>query len=210
VTKILFSRKIIDARLEKKHANQDSVLALLLKDSASEDINTQEIDNHGFDVNKALSLRGQYFTEYDNGDQVFSSEEVLDNDDFIDQSINAIPVEHLDWVTETAKLCYAAEHAYCIAIREESEVWSKLTEKEQQHIIGRVAFCILYPDSPPSAFHDNWMIKKTVDGWKFGKVFDATKKLHPSIKPFHHLPIEQQAKDHIFTSIVHQTSVVKH
>jgi len=50
------------------------------------------------------------------------------------------------------------------------------------------------------------MIKMLSDGWKYGKSHNITAKTHPSLKPFHHLPIEQQAKDHIFQKIVQQAT----
>lgn len=116
----------------------------------------------------------------------------------------SIPAEHMDQVTSIAKMCHEVNRAYCAALREDTKSWDELSEKEQEVILGRVAFHILYPESKPSASHDNWMIKMLSDGWKYGKSHNIAEKTHPSLKPFHHLPTEQQAKDHIFQKIVQQ------
>lgn len=125
-----------------------------------------------------------------------------------DLPINAIPKEHLAWVTDTAKMCHEVERSYCAAIREDCKPWVELNEVEKNHVIGKVAFRILYPDTKASAFHDSWMIAMMAKGWKYGKQVHQESKTHPNLKPFHHLPADQQAKDHIFMAIVQQTSII--
>lgn len=120
-----------------------------------------------------------------------------------------IPEEHIEWITDTAKICHGVERAYCAAIREDVKEWEALKDADKERVISRVAYCILYPNAKPSAFHDSWMMKMLIDGWVFGKTYNAESKTHPQLKPFHHLPTEQQAKDHIFRAVVHQTSVIK-
>jgi hypothetical protein len=39
-------------------------------------------------------------------------------------------------------------------------------------------------------------------GWKYGPVNNAETKEHPYLVPFYQLPVEEQAKDHLFKSIV--------
>ena len=58
-------------------------------------------------------------------------------------------------------------------------------------------------DFGPEASHISWMKQKAEDGWVYGPVKDPEKKQHPCMVPFDQLPIDQQAKDFIFRSIVH-------
>ena len=53
-----------------------------------------------------------------------------------------------------------------------------------------------------SAQHDAWSEDKRKEGWKYGPVKDAEKKEHPCLVAFEALPPEQQAKDHLFKSVV--------
>jgi hypothetical protein len=117
---------------------------------------------------------------------------------------NMVPDEHLGQITAIAKMCHGVLSAYCLALREEQLPWDKLSDEAQDKIIGRVAFLILNPEAKPQANHDIWMFKMLSNGWKYGKVNDTAKKKHSSLVPFHHLPTEQQDKDHIFNEIVRQ------
>jgi hypothetical protein len=117
---------------------------------------------------------------------------------------NMVPDEHLGQITAIAKMCHGVLSAYCLALREEQLPWDELCDEARDKIIGRVAFLILNPDAKPQANHDIWMFKMLSNGWKYGKVNDTAKKKHSSLVPFHHLPTEQQAKDHIFNEIVRQ------
>jgi hypothetical protein len=120
------------------------------------------------------------------------------------QGENMVPDEHLEQITAIAKMCHAVLSAYCLALREEQAPWSELSDEARDKIIGRVAFIILNPDAKAQANHDVWMLKMLSNGWKYGKVNDTANKKHSSLVPFHHLPTEQQAKDHIFNAIVRQ------
>lgn len=115
-----------------------------------------------------------------------------------------VPKEHIDQITVIAKMCHEVNRAYCAALREEQPSWEDAPQWQIDSAIKGVAFHILTPDSGPDASHMSWMSQKVLDGWKYGKVKDADKKTHPCMVPFHHLPVEQQAKDYIFRAIVHQ------
>jgi hypothetical protein len=115
-----------------------------------------------------------------------------------------VPKEHIDQITVIAKMCYEVNRAYCAALREEQPSWEDAPQWQIDSAIKGVAFHILTPDAGPDASHMSWMSQKVLDGWKYGKVKDADKKTHPCMVPFHHLPVEQQAKDYIFRAIVHQ------
>ena len=51
------------------------------------------------------------------------------------------------------------------------------------------------------------MKEKEDTGWKHGPVKDPEKKEHPCMVPFADLPVDQQAKDFIFMSVVHSLSI---
>lgn len=115
-----------------------------------------------------------------------------------------IPTENMDQITAIAKMCHEVNKAYCAALREEQPKWEDAPQWQKDSAIRGVAFHILNPDAGPESSHVSWMKQKLDDGWKYGKVKCADKRNHHCIVPFHHLPTEQQAKDHIFREIVHQ------
>lgn len=117
---------------------------------------------------------------------------------------NMIPEDHIALFTGVAIMCHEVIGSYCAAIREDHTPWTELTAQARDHIVGRVAFIVLNPDAEANANHDVWMFKMLSNGWKHAKVKDTVEKKHPSLVPFHHLPTEQQAKDHIFNEIVRQ------
>src|SRR6185369_12133527 len=65
-----------------------------------------------------------------------------------------------------------------------------------------VEFNLQNPDAPASASHDSWLKQKKEEGWRYGPVKNAEEKTHPCYVPYEELPAEQQAKDHLFKSIV--------
>ena len=117
-----------------------------------------------------------------------------------------MPTDYVDQVTIIAQTCHEVVRAYSRAIREEQQEWEDLSKEAQDVIIGRVAYHITYPEAEANGPHDSWMIRMLSQGWKYGKTKDKEAKLHPNLKPFHHLPTEQQAKDHIFREVVLQAT----
>lgn len=51
------------------------------------------------------------------------------------------------------------------------------------------------PDITPQDNHINWCKHKFAHGWKWGKIKDVKKKIHPCLKPFNKLPRVEQMKD---------------
>lgn len=123
---------------------------------------------------------------------------------FIECDNENIPDEHIGLFTGIAKMAHEVVRSYSEVLREDQLPWFELTKEAQDKIIGRVAFVVLNPDAKPQANHDMWMFKMLSNGWKYAKVIDTVEKKHPSLVPFHHLPTEQQAKDHIFNAVVSQ------
>jgi hypothetical protein len=106
-------------------------------------------------------------------------------------------------VERIARVCHEANRAYCLALGDKSQKpWEKAPEWQRASAIEGVKFHIANPGAPASASHENWMKQKAADGWIFGEAKDEEKKTHPCMVAFDKLPVEQQAKDHIFAGIV--------
>lgn len=104
---------------------------------------------------------------------------------------------------DVAKVCHEANKALCEAQGDISQVpWVDAPMWQRESAINGVNFNLNNPDAPASASHDNWLEEKKKDGWKYGPVKDAEKKEHPCYVPYNELPVDQQAKDHLFKAIV--------
>jgi hypothetical protein len=112
-------------------------------------------------------------------------------------------------VQEIAKVCHEVNKAYCESLGDKSQVpWEEAPEWQKASAVSGVNLHIGNPNLPPSASHEAWMTQKLAEGWKYGPVKDPVKKEHHCIVPFDKLPVEQQAKDFIFSSIVHVLSKI--
>ena len=110
-----------------------------------------------------------------------------------------------------AKVCHQANRAYCTALGDFSQPhWDAAPEWQKKSAINGVIFHIKNPFNGEQAAHDNWMQEKLKDGWVYGPVKDAELKQHPCIVQYADLPVEQQAKDYIFTSIVKSLAHLTH
>jgi hypothetical protein len=107
-------------------------------------------------------------------------------------------------VTQIALICHQANKALCEQYGDASQKdWENAEQWQRDSAVAGVRFALDNPDAPASAQHDSWMADKIKDGWRHGAVKDADAKTHPCIVPYEQLPPEQQAKDHLFRSIVH-------
>lgn len=118
--------------------------------------------------------------------------------------LNDIPEEFMEQILVLAKMCHSVNCAYLQAIRESFKPWESLEQDEKDRVIEQVAFIILNPDKSVSAWHDAWVAKMLVAGWKFGHKRSIKSKTHEQLKPFHHLPEMQQVKDSLYFNVVHQ------
>lgn len=104
-----------------------------------------------------------------------------------------------------AKVCHEVNRAYCQSLGDNSQPpWEDAPEWMKKSALDGVMLHKIYPDTTPEQSHENWMKKKREDGWVYGKVKDASKKIHPCMVPYRMLPSQQKAKDYIFTAIVQQ------
>jgi hypothetical protein len=106
-------------------------------------------------------------------------------------------------VAKIARVCHEVNRAYCESIGDSSQApWEAAPDWQKQSAVNGVNFHIDNPDSPPSASHVSWLKEKVDSGWKYGPVKNPDIKEHPCCVPYDQLPVEQRAKDYIFTAIV--------
>lgn len=102
-----------------------------------------------------------------------------------------------------ARICHEANKALCESLRDMSQVsWDEAPEWQRASAINGVLYNLNNPNAPASASHDNWLEEKRIAGWRYGPVKNPEKKEHPCFVPYEELPLEQQAKDHLFKGIV--------
>lgn len=105
---------------------------------------------------------------------------------------------------QIAEVCHEANRAYCLGLGDTSQpLWADAPDWQKDSAVNGVIFHLENPDAGDNASHENWLAEKRATGWKYGPVKDPDKKEHPCFVPFEDLPVEQQAKDRLFRSIVH-------
>lgn len=105
---------------------------------------------------------------------------------------------------QIARVCHEVNRAYCEALGDMSQpAWENAPQWQKDSAMLGVTLHTSNPNTGPQASHENWMLQKIQDGWKWGLVKDPEAKIHPCICAFKDLPREQQAKDFIFRAVVH-------
>jgi hypothetical protein len=101
-----------------------------------------------------------------------------------------------------AKVCHNVNRAYCISQGDTSQLpWEEAPAWQKESALKGVELH-LSGEHGPEASHKSWLKEKIQAGWVWGLVKDAEKKTHPCMVPFKDLPLDQQAKDFIFQTIV--------
>lgn len=108
-----------------------------------------------------------------------------------------------DCAATIARVAHEINRAYCAAIGDDSQPeWKDAPEWQKQSAINGATFHLWHPDVSPQDSHENWCREKLAAGWKYGPCKDPEKKEHPCLVPYHELPVEQRAKDYIFSAVV--------
>jgi len=108
-------------------------------------------------------------------------------------------------VSKIARVCHEVNRSYCEALGDTSQLpWEDAPEWQRESAVNGVQFHIDNSGAPPSASHESWLKEKVDSGWKYGSVKNPDIKEHPCCVPYDLLPVEQRAKDYIFSSIVRE------
>lgn len=104
---------------------------------------------------------------------------------------------------QIAEACHEANRAYCRSLGDYSQLpWRLVPENIKQSAVDGVEYHLTHPDATPERSHENWYNFKMKDGWVYGPVKNVEKKTHPCMVPYNQLPVEQRAKDYIFSALV--------
>lgn len=101
-----------------------------------------------------------------------------------------------------AEAAHEMNRVYCQALGDTSQlIWGYAPEWQRQSALQGVDG--VFQGNGPGASHESWLAQKLADGWRHGQIKDPVAKTHPSMLPFHELPLEEQQKDHLFVQTVH-------
>ena len=104
---------------------------------------------------------------------------------------------------DIARTAYNVNRAYCEAMGDHSfGPWEDAPEWQRATCRAGVNFHLCHPEATPSASHESWFALKVAEGWTYGPRKDPEKKVHPCMVSFDRLPMQQQAKDYLFTAVV--------
>jgi hypothetical protein len=112
-------------------------------------------------------------------------------------------------VEDIARICHEANRVYCESIGDTSQPhWEDAPDWQKQSAVAGVNAYLEASSSNSRTTeelceqsHIGWLEMKLRDGWTYGPVKDADRKVHPCMLPYKSLPREQKKKDHIFTAI---------
>jgi len=106
-------------------------------------------------------------------------------------------------IEQIAQLCHEANRAYCLALGDNSKPsWEEAPGWQKQSAVQGVQYRLENLTVTPEEMHQNWSKHKEADGWVYGPEKNAEAKTHPCMVPYAELPVEQKAKDYIFSAIV--------
>lgn len=107
-------------------------------------------------------------------------------------------------ITEIARVAHEINRAYCESLGDLSQPkWEDAPQWQVTSAVAGVHFHLNNPDASPSASHENWLLQKEKEGWKYGPVKDVEKKEHPCYADYYQMPQEQRSKDFLFRAVVH-------
>ncbi|MEO1407627.1 MAG: RyR domain-containing protein, partial [Pseudomonadota bacterium] len=68
--------------------------------------------------------------------------------------------------------------------------WDDAPQWMQESTLNSVRYVLENPDADGARQHEQWLSKKTADGWCWGETKDPEKKTHPLMIPYDELPNE--------------------
>lgn len=102
-----------------------------------------------------------------------------------------------------AEVAHETNRAYCQSMGDGSQLpWAEAPDWQRDSALNGVIAIASGTISRAEQSHESWLREKEATGWVHGPVKDPLRKTHPCMVPFHELPPEQRAKDHIFFALV--------
>lgn len=102
-----------------------------------------------------------------------------------------------------ACVCHEANRALQLEFSEiPSPPWDEAEEWMRESSYNGVLFLVKNPESSFAALHDNWVLDKLADGWRYGPIKNTDTKEHPCLVDYNDLSIQQRRKDMLFKAIV--------
>lgn len=106
-------------------------------------------------------------------------------------------------IEQAAEVAHEVNRAYCRTLGDFSLLpWSECEEWQRESVIKGVRHAIANRDATPESMHQAWFEHKRAEGWTYGAVKDADRKMHPCMVSFQALPKAQRTKDHLFLAVV--------
>jgi hypothetical protein len=106
-------------------------------------------------------------------------------------------------IFDIAKVAYNAQRKYCISVGITSEPeWKDLGDVRTSSICNGVRTIVENPELSDEQLHENWMLNRYHEGWKYGEAKDEEKKEHPMLVPYNDLPETEKRKKTIFRDVV--------
>jgi len=106
-------------------------------------------------------------------------------------------------IEEIARVTHDANRAFCMAHLDFTQpLWDDAPQWQKDSAIAGIKFLKDNPTAQPKDSHQSWLDLKIKEGWIYGPVKNVEKKEHPCMVPYEEIPSYQQAKDHLFSSIV--------
>ncbi len=100
-----------------------------------------------------------------------------------------------------AQAAHEVNRAWCLMNGDQSQVpWDEAPEWQKES--AQIGVEGALAGNTPQQSHELWYAHKHAQGWVYGAVKDAEKKMHPCMVSYESLPPEQKVKDHLFVSVV--------
>ena len=109
---------------------------------------------------------------------------------------------------QIAKVCYGAIQSNLIAVdlTFAHTNWESTEAVDKEFCLAKVQFYLDNPEAGPEQFHDRWMEKMRMAGWKHNLRLDKIEMGHPYLIPYQCLPDSDRMCQEIFCGIVRELS----
>lgn len=111
--------------------------------------------------------------------------------------LNEQAIERIARVMHEAMRAWQAANGEIVA-----PAWSRAPKWMKESTVKSVVWRMKNPAAPLSAQHDQWVAQKKADGWKRGRIKDASRRTHPMMIPYADLPEVEKRKDALANAVI--------